>query len=199
MSLINDALKRANQVKPPPLPPGTPGAPLHAADYNASSPWPWLVVLLVLAVVAGGGWFFFKSWHSQHATRLSAREASNETAAQQRTGTPGKDGGVLRSQLDKISASATVFSNAAARGLDFTATNALNAGTNVASGEGATPSFPAVRLQGIFYRPTRPSAMINAKTVFIGDKVAGTKVVRITRDNVTVEWNGETKVLTMDQ
>jgi hypothetical protein len=62
----------------------------------------------------------------------------------------------------------------------------------------AKPVFPSVRLQGIFFQASRPSALINAKTVFIGDKVATAKVTAITRDSVTLQWNGETKVLTLE-
>src|SRR6185436_17940585 len=59
-------------------------------------------------------------------------------------------------------------------------------------------SFPSVRLQGIFYNPTHPSALINAKTLFLGDKVAGAKVIAITAETVTLQWNGETKVLSLE-
>jgi hypothetical protein len=40
--------------------------------------------------------------------------------------------------------------------------------------------------------------MINAKTISIGDKVADARVMAITRDSVTLQWNGETKVLTIE-
>src|SRR5207248_810532 len=52
--------------------------------------------------------------------------------------------------------------------------------------EPVKPSFPSVRLQGIFYRARNPSAVINAKSVFVGEKVAGAKVVAITRDSATL-------------
>ena len=40
--------------------------------------------------------------------------------------------------------------------------------------------------------------MLNARTAYVGDKIANVKVVAITRDSVTVEWNGETRVLTLE-
>lgn len=63
----------------------------------------------------------------------------------------------------------------------------------------APPSvtFPALKLQGIFYRSNNPSAMINSKTVFRGDTLEGVRVVTITRSSVTLEFAGQTKVLTL--
>ena len=57
------------------------------------------------------------------------------------------------------------------------------------------PTFPDLRLQGIFYRPSNPSALINSKTVFVGDEIAGVKVVAIERTGVKVELDGHTKTV----
>ena len=53
------------------------------------------------------------------------------------------------------------------------------------------------RLQGIFYRPSRPSAVVNSQTVYVGDTVGSGKVKAITRENVTLIVDGESKVLTL--
>ena len=53
------------------------------------------------------------------------------------------------------------------------------------------------KLQGIFYRPSSPSAVINAKTVFVGDIVADAKVKAIDQSSVTLDLGSETKVLTL--
>lgn len=55
--------------------------------------------------------------------------------------------------------------------------------------------FPALRLQGIFYRLSRPSVSINGKTCYVGDFVEGVKVARIQRESVVVELGGQTKTL----
>ena len=60
------------------------------------------------------------------------------------------------------------------------------------------PVFPEVKLQGIFYRVTRPSVLINSRTLFINDKVEGVKVVAIDRQSVTLEFEGERRVLSLD-
>ena len=63
----------------------------------------------------------------------------------------------------------------------------------------ATTPIPApLKLQGIFYRPTNPSAVVNSRTVFVGDIIANGKVKAIDRQSVTIDLGGETKVLTLE-
>ena len=54
---------------------------------------------------------------------------------------------------------------------------------------------PELKLQGIFYRRSNASALINGKTVFRGDAIAGGRVVAIEPQSVTVELAGEQKIL----
>ena len=62
----------------------------------------------------------------------------------------------------------------------------------------ADDSQPATfKLQGIFYRPASPSAVVNTKTVFVGDRIANARVKAIDKQSVTLEVAGETKVLTL--
>lgn len=62
----------------------------------------------------------------------------------------------------------------------------------------ARPEFPKLTLRGIFYSPTRPSALINGKPVFVGNVVSGARVVTIERDSVTVEFEGERRVMALE-
>jgi hypothetical protein len=59
----------------------------------------------------------------------------------------------------------------------------------------ATDEFSAIRLEGILYRPSNPSVILNGKMLFKGDTVAGARVISIARDSVTVEVAGKQKVL----
>ena len=54
---------------------------------------------------------------------------------------------------------------------------------------------PELNLQGIFYRRSGASALINGKTVFRGDAIAGGRVVAIEPQSVTVDLAGEQKIL----
>jgi hypothetical protein len=55
------------------------------------------------------------------------------------------------------------------------------------------------KLQGIFYRPNRPSALLNGKTVMIGGRSGEFLVVAITQQSVTVARAGKTNVLSLPE
>ncbi len=56
---------------------------------------------------------------------------------------------------------------------------------------------PEFRLTGIIYTASQPSAIVNRKTVYVGDQVSGATVVRIDRTQVTLQVNGQRKVFAM--
>jgi hypothetical protein len=53
----------------------------------------------------------------------------------------------------------------------------------------------SLQIQGIFYKTTDPSAIINGQTVFVGDHVGPARVVAIERESVTIEVAQEKKIL----
>lgn len=57
--------------------------------------------------------------------------------------------------------------------------------------------FPAVKLQGIAFRIKNPSVLINGKVLELGEELDGVVVKKIERNSVTLEWKGETKVLSL--
>lgn len=61
------------------------------------------------------------------------------------------------------------------------------------------PQPDPLRLQAIVFHPTRPSALISGKTLFVGERVQGMKVVSITKDTATVSGNGKNLVLTLPE
>src|SRR5258706_3013460 len=54
-----------------------------------------------------------------------------------------------------------------------------------------------LRVQGIFYRERDSSAIINGKTVSVGDNVGTARVVAIERQSVTVEVDQQRRVLSL--
>ena len=56
---------------------------------------------------------------------------------------------------------------------------------------------PAFRLNGIIYGVANPSATVNGKTVFVGERVNGATVISIGRNEVTLEINGERKTVSL--
>jgi hypothetical protein len=71
---------------------------------------------------------------------------------------------------------------------EVTATNAPP--STPAPQEKAQPEF---RLNGIIYTVTRPAAIVNGQTVYVGDWVSGATVVGIDRTQVTLQINGQRK------
>lgn len=70
---------------------------------------------------------------------------------------------------------------------------------NAAKNGPAAPKEPPAPfvLKGILFSKKNPSALINSKTVFVGDKVGEAVVVKIEEASVTLEIKGKTEVLTM--
>ena len=171
MSLINDALKRVSRTPAAPSASTDPQSPLQPAEYKTSSHWTLVLGLVAALVVFAGGWFLVKGWQAQRAAKLAQVKPieAREVPPDEPKAIP-----------EIKSASAT---NAVAD------TNAV---------EAAKPAFPVLKLQGVFYRLRNPSVVINKKTYLVGQQVEGAKVVAISRESVTVEWNGERKVLTLE-
>jgi putative nucleotidyltransferase with HDIG domain len=60
------------------------------------------------------------------------------------------------------------------------------------------PSFPALKLQGIFYSPQHPSAILNGTLVRQNDRVDGARVVEIKPTTVTLEFQKERRILALE-
>lgn len=67
--------------------------------------------------------------------------------------------------------------------------------TGSVAGVPGTAAVPALRLQGIFYHPQRPVAVINQRTVGPGSELAGWRVLRIEPERVILVGHGQTNVL----
>ncbi len=71
--------------------------------------------------------------------------------------------------------------------------------TNGAAPADVAPKPAPLRLQAIMFDPTRPSAMIGGKTLFVGEKVGEWRLVAIDRESATLTGGGKTKVLALAQ
>jgi hypothetical protein len=56
-------------------------------------------------------------------------------------------------------------------------------------------AFPSLKLQGIVHRETNPSALINGRTYFVGNYIAGTRLISINATSVVVEFSGQQREL----
>jgi hypothetical protein len=172
MSLINDALKKASQT-PTPTTPAPTKEPLRVATHTPAPRWPLFVIPPLVAIVfATGTFMILRGWQGQRT--VSAREAAVEATPVEKTSS---------------STPVTVTDPVVA----VPATPAPGP-TNVVA---AAPTFPTLKLQGVIWNPRRPSAVINGKSLFVGEKVERAIVTAIEQDSVKVTWNGEERVLTL--
>ena len=58
--------------------------------------------------------------------------------------------------------------------------------------------FPEVKLQGIIFKPGNPSVVIKGKAFFAGDYIEDAKLVAIERSYITLESQGQRKIVLMD-
>jgi hypothetical protein len=169
MSLINDALKKASQT-PTPTTPAPTKEPLRVATHTPSPRWPLFVIPPLVAVVFATGTFMvMRGWQSQRV--VSAKEAIVKTTPE--TSSPAPTPAVTAPVAPTLAAPAL-------------ATNAVTAS-----------SFPTLKLQGVIWSPRRPSAVINGKSLFVGEKIERAVVTAIEQESVKVTWNGEERVLTL--
>lgn len=207
MSLINDALKRASQVQPPaPLASET-TAPMHPAEHKRPPAWPLIVVpLLLLLVVAIAAWFVLKGVAGSRKETLSAGKTAvvaRELPPQSQPAPPlvssvpepPESAKGLAEQSNKKAAPKPGQTAPPSVG---TKSSEASASPGIVEAGNFQGEFPSLKLQGLFYRTKNPSVLINSKTLFVGDRVEHVKVISIERDRVTLEWNGETRVLTLE-
>ncbi|MDB6030034.1 MAG: hypothetical protein JWM16_372 [Verrucomicrobiales bacterium] len=217
MSLINDALKRASQstTAPAPAPASKvpPDAALRPVDYKPNSPsWPRVMFTTLLVIgISIGGWLFFRNSGGSN-NRAANTDETNVQARQPATAptdtplavapVPGGNTQHASEPPKAILVAAPAASRPVAALPIASASTVLTAPQAAVSSAPlpqATVPAPVYKLQGIFYRPAHPMAMINGRNVSPGDKVADAKVITIQRDSVTLSVDGQTKVLTLSQ
>ncbi len=75
--------------------------------------------------------------------------------------------------------------------------NSVSASTNLESPTPVPAPVVVLKLQGIFYRGPKSTVLINGKTLAIGDSILEARVAKITQQDVTLERAGKTLVLTL--
>ena len=171
MSLINDALKQARK-DPPHKVPATVSSfqPAPAEQYSYSDSgrlltWVGIVMLLVGAIC-------FIGWAiTRKGAQTVANQPKTRTVVQTSMGVGGSPGPVAAPQP--------------------VATAPANANVSAPSVPPAAPATPTVqpfvlKLQGIDYSPSAPSAILNGKTVRPGDQFRDYHVKAIGKDSVTL-------------
>ena len=207
MSLINEALKRAGRIGPPRLPGSGSGTALRPVETRSPRPWGGLVwsivsltVLILAATLLGRGWNSARSHRSKTAQVLAAaREVARRIPKEPDTSSAGVAAGAVVEGGELLPAGkpAKPVSSGSIPELPAQGAVAAAATPSAVVDPPPRPSFPPLKLRGIFFRATNSAALIDAKTVYVGDKIERAKVVAIDRESVALEWYGETNVLTL--
>jgi len=212
MSLINDALKRAQKAQndaPQPVAPGPPMRPVERAS-RARRPPSLLLMLLPAAIVVLSVIALVLIWRSSVSSGpgLPVRAAQNETAARtdpapQPTRVPIPALAENLATQPIVSAPAEPRTPAAIRApaLAPASTAALAPAaetTGIAVPTAAETPAP-LRLEGIMFQPANPAVIIGGKTLFVGDQLGQWRVIAITKDSATLAGGGQTNILTLPQ
>src|SRR5216117_1893079 len=193
MSQINDALKRAGETpEPPPLPSGIPSLPKGTVVFRElpdpkPSQLPVLIFGAALFVIVGLAAFFLvrgmvrkqaSGWRDS-MQKVHARQVSEPATAAAPQPAQEHTAPAQPAQAQPKVAPRLEGTPAPARPAAIATNSAVAAGCSPAPVLMGTNGFPVLKVQGIFFRPKNPAAVINTKTVFVGDQVSNARVVAI--------------------
>lgn len=214
MSLINDALKQAKQAHEQKPAPQFHGAPLHTHPVTKpkSALMPVLlgVAALFVVLIAVIAMLLVKTFNvsaktvsvatSQPAAPVArvaepipvaATPAAVSLAASESQPTALQPQVVPAASGEPATQSLPVTTTVDSPAPPATAT--------VAATETAVESTPNAHLQGILYNPTRPAAIINGRTMYVGERLKDIRLVDVTPESATVLWNEQTIELTLER
>lgn len=157
----------------------------------------WLAIPATAIVAVAAFWFYLQGSGSNNALPVQARTpAPTPPAATD-----------VKPQAQVVAVTTTLATNEPAAPTTPTVTTAsTNAApitaapgdqhgvtpeTNAPVAPGPTTPFDAVKLQAVFFRTANPVALINGKTLGVGDHVLGLTVVAIEKNTVTLASGDE--------
>ncbi len=214
MSLINDALRRASQSER--------NRPRRASTAMGMEPAPAargsrLSVLLAAAVLVAlllAGWFFWQLWNARNNTGSTVLAANIAPPVTPHVIPPPavapKSAPVAPAAPANPAPAPVVVSEPPVAAPPVAAPPV--AAPPVVALPVAAPTPPPVEplsvardnqivwpvqmtLSAIFFSKTNPRVLINGNLYGVGDEIQGIVLKKIEKDEVTVEWNGHSKVL----
>jgi hypothetical protein len=217
MSLISDALKRAKQAQQETTPPPAPNLqlrPIEPAQYTRRGmglmpPAALVLAALVLLVLL---WQRTHSTSPAEPTEVHARMAVPATPAPapQAAPVPVAPPPAVQPVPEAPPAPSTTPTTGPSEVVETAAVLLPDDPPAVAGSDNRVTNTPAIteapppkpslpKLQAIVFNPTRPSVMVNGRTLFIGDKLNGQRVTAIDKESVTLTGAGQTNVLTLPE
>ena len=196
MSLVNDALRRAKEVDK-----ASPSQPPTQLQFQPMQPqqlgrqsvgWMIPTVLVLVALVA---LLFFWQWTRGRSDFVpQARALTPPPALVQPIASPQPPPPAPAPQASVAAPDPTPAPVPLAAAAPETNSAAP---TTIAALAAEPPKPPPLRLQAIVYNPKRPSAVINGKTLFLGEKIGDARLVAIDQESATLLCGGKTNTLTL--
>jgi hypothetical protein len=223
MSLINDALKRAKEAQHQLPPTETPALHFRPVEPNQTArhsvgllvPFGLVgVALLLLALVWEKAQERRMHGELGKSPQIVATETVRATPAVAPVTVPARPTPVPSAMGPGAVPPSTTVAASAQSKPGTTPEPAVGAApvvtTKTASSPAATnanaipapeiqPPKPILKLQSIVFGSTKPSAMINGKPLFLGDRIGQFRVTSISEDSVTLVGAGQTNVLSLNQ
>ena len=223
MSLINEALKRAGS-NPPANPPAAAAVtsdsakgmkPVPSQSSVEGPPFGWIAAIVVL--LAAGSWFLDRAWSAKTSTAATsgtpATVGNVKSTNQKPASSPSNPVVAAAPNPIKVTAREHPVSRVSnVRTASSSDVPPVRTTASVTPGSAPSPNSvgvaidnsvlgpvpePNLKLKAIFFNPRNPSAIINTKSVFKGDRVEGGRVKDIDRDRVLVDWHGREIELTL--
>jgi hypothetical protein len=200
MSLINDALKRASETPgSPPLPPSETARAFEPAPKPPSQIPIIIFPILLFFILAFAAYFLVRgSLDRERKSALQSVRARQKAAVEPQSEVdPAPTVAVAPAPADPKPSSKTpdVAPPPVVQPKPSPTVAPAVAAAPVANTQ-LSPSGP-LKVQGIFYSLKNPAAVINSKMVHVGDHVGDARVTAIDKDSVTLESDGQKKVLTL--
>jgi hypothetical protein len=189
MSLINDALRRASQSQQEKI---SGGPPLRPVEPKRGGGMGWILPAVIILLIAAA--FFFIGMAMSKRKPSPVATTPEISPAQQVVTAPA----TAATAAVPVSAPASIPSPAISNVNEVAVIS--NSVPPPQPSPPPPPPPPQLKLQGIFYTPPQPSAIVNGKTVFVGDSVGDFTVKEITKNSVVLQnADGSEKKLTIGQ
>jgi hypothetical protein len=215
VSLINDALKRAQQAQQPAPPPGAANLkfqPIDTSNHTFRAHRRNQLLLSVLALACLASLILVWGISTRNSRALAAAERAKAAAQQAQLASRAAEP-VAQPPVAPVLVTASAPSSVVAAASPHSAAttsqaNVAAAVTSQSPPAGVISSAPSStdaspvskvtpKLQGIIFDPNRPSVLIAGKTLFLGDKFGDLRVVAIDQQSATLAGQGQTNVLTL--
>jgi len=166
--------------------------PVHSAPKSDASPFGPVLLIVIAIVVVLGGWFLFKGWRGQTPTVVTTTPPVETPVVETAVTQPENEMPPAASPTPPVTNLTVTTTTEPA---SAPVTNSPDTDATVAA-EPEPPS-PPLKLQGIIFRLRNPTAMINGKSLLVGESVSGARVTKIEKDQVTLERDGKTVLLNL--